>query len=93
MIQTKGTINIGLANYTDPLLNVYFGSATKFTPSQGIAQVGTITVNEKVSTFNAVANVGTYNYEGANPSFDAIQNAVLAGLATDYPTCTFSISE
>ena len=91
MIQTQGTITIGLANYENPLLNIYFGSATKFTPSQGIAQVGTITISEEVSTFNAVANVGTYDYVSENPSFDEVQNAVLAGLAIDYPTCTFAI--
>lgn len=91
MIQTSGTIAIGLANYSDPLLNVYFGSATKFTPSQGIAQIGTITTNEEVSTFNAVTNVGTYDYVGDNPSFEQVQNAVLEGLAIDFPNCTFAI--
>lgn len=91
MIQTSGTITIGLANYADPLLNVYFGSATKFTPSQGIAQIGTITTNDEVSTFNAVTNVGTYDYLSENPSFDEVQNAVLLGLAIDFPTCTFAI--
>ena len=93
MIQATGTIlsSDGVSEYVNPLINIYFNSSSKFTPTLGVAQVGKITGEGETTSFNPVAQIGTYNYTLANPSFDQVQAVVLAGLQADYPEVTFSI--
>lgn len=92
MIQGNGTLTMGVVSYINPLINIWMLSPSKYQPTQGVAQIGF--VQETTSTtnsFNAVTSCGTYNYDGINPSFDDVQNAVLLGLQNDYPMVTFVI--
>jgi hypothetical protein len=95
MIQATGIIkdSNGVSEYVNPLINVYMNSSSKFTPTIGVAQVGKLITNgeEQPSSFSPVSQVGTYEYTLANPSFEEIQNVVLAGLQADYPEVTFTI--
>jgi hypothetical protein len=93
MIQAKGTIlsSDGISEYVNPLINVYFNSISKFQPTLGIAQVGKIVTNNNIESFNAVAQIATYEYNGQNPTFEQVQAIVLAGLQQDYPTVIFEI--
>jgi len=95
MIQSTGTIigQDGISKYTDLVINVYFASPSKYTPSIGVAQVGIFTeaTESEPANFNAIAKLGVYTYEGVDPSFTEVQNAVLAGLQADYPNVTFEI--
>ena len=95
MIQANGIIkdSNGVTEYSNPLINVYMNSGSKFTPTLGVAQVGKIVTQGETESFNAIASIGTYQYTLANPSFEEIQNVVLAGLQADYPEVTFSIIE
>jgi hypothetical protein len=95
MIQANGIIHDsnGVTEYANPLINVYMNSGSKFTPTLGVAQVGKIVTQGETESFNAIASIGTYQYTLANPSFEEIQNVVLAGLEADYPEVTFSIIE
>jgi len=93
MIQSLGIIHDsnGVTEYANPLINVYMNSGSKFTPTLGVAQVGKIVTQGENESFNPVAQIGTYQYTLANPSFEEIQNVVLAGLQADYPEVTFTI--
>lgn len=93
MIQANGTIldANGVSEYVNPLINVYLNSSSKFQPTLGVAQVGKITGEGETLSFNAVAQIGIYNYTLENPSFEEVQNVVLEGLRADYPNVTFSI--
>jgi hypothetical protein len=93
MIQSLGIIkdSNGVTEYANPLINVYMNSGSKFTPTLGVAQVGKIVTQGENESFNPVAQIGTYQYTLANPSFEEIQNVVLAGLQADYPEVTFTI--
>jgi hypothetical protein len=93
MIQANGIIkdSNGVTEYSNPLINVYMNSGSKFVPTIGVAQVGKIVEQNQSESFNAVAQVGTYEYTLANPSFEEVQNVVLAGLQADYPEVTFTI--
>ena len=93
MIQANGIIkdSNGVTEYSNPLINVYMNSGSKFTPTLGVAQVGKIVTQGETESFNAIASIGTYQYTLANPSFEEIQNVVLAGLQADYPEVTFTI--
>jgi hypothetical protein len=93
MIQANGIIkdSNGVTEYSNPLINVYMNSGSKFTPTLGVAQVGKIVTQGENESFNPVAQIGTYQYTLANPSFEEIQNVVLAGLQADYPEVTFTI--
>jgi hypothetical protein len=93
MIQANGIIHDsnGVTEYSNPLINVYMNSGSKFTPTLGVAQVGKIVTQGETESFNAIASIGTYQYTLANPSFEEIQNVVLAGLQADYPEVTFTI--
>ena len=95
MISFLGTIvaQDGVSEYKDATINVYMNSSSKFTPSIGVAQVGKLipATEYQSASFNPVAQIGTYEYTLANPSFEEIQNVVLAGLQADYPEVTFSI--
>jgi hypothetical protein len=93
MIQAKGIIkdSNGVTEYANPLINVYFNSSSKFVPTIGVAQVGKIVNQGENKNFNPIAQIGTYNYTLENPSFDEIQNIVLAGLQADYLDVTFTI--
>jgi hypothetical protein len=93
MIQANGIIHDsnGVTEYSNPLINVYMNSGSKFTPTLGVAQVGKIVTQGENESFNAIASIGTYEYTLANPSFEEIQNVVLAGLQADYPEVTFTI--
>jgi hypothetical protein len=93
MIQAKGIIkdSNGVTEYANPLINVYFNSSSKFVPTIGVAQVGKIVEQNQSKNFNAIASIGTYNYTLENPSFEQIQNIVLAGLQADYLDVTFTI--
>ncbi len=95
MIQGLGVVHDsnGVTEYANPLINVYMNSSSKFTPSIGVAQVGKLipATEYQSASFNPVAQIGTYEYTLANPSFEEIQNVVLAGLEADYPEVTFSI--
>jgi hypothetical protein len=93
MIQANGIIKDanGVTEYANPLINVYFNSSSKFVPTIGVAQVGKLVTQDETESFNPVAQVGTYNYTLANPSFDEVQAVVLAGLEADYPQVTFTI--
>jgi hypothetical protein len=93
MIQANGIIkdSNGVTEYVNPLINVYFNSSSKFTPTIGVAQVGKLVTQGETESFNPVAQVGTYNYTLANPSFDEVQAVVLSGLEADYPQVTFAI--
>jgi hypothetical protein len=93
MIQAKGIIqdSNGVTEYSNPLINVYFNSSSKFVPTIGVAQVGKITGEGEAESFNIVAQIGTYEYTLENPSFEQVQNVVLAGLQADYSDVTFTI--
>lgn len=93
MIQSLGTIvsQDGVSEYKDALINIYMNSGSKFQPTLGVAQVGKIVGEGETEGFNAVAQIGTYEYVDANPSFEEVQAAVLAGLKLDYPQVTFTI--
>jgi hypothetical protein len=93
MIQSLGIIkdSNGVTEYANPLINVYMNSGSKFQPTLGVAQVGKIVTQGETESFNPVAQIGTYEYTLANPSFEEIQNVVLAGLQADYPEVTFTI--
>ena len=95
MIQANGIIHDsnGVTEYSNPLINVYMNSGSKFTPTLGVAQVGKLVeaTEYQSASFNPVAQIGTYEYTGGNPSFEEVQNAVLAGLQADYPEVTFTI--
>jgi hypothetical protein len=93
MIQANGIIkdSNGVTEYSNPLINVYFNSGSKFVPTIGVAQVGKIVEQNQSESFNAIASIGTYNYTLENPSFEEVQNVVLAGLQKDYSDVTFTI--
>jgi hypothetical protein len=93
MIQANGIIkdSNGVTEYSNPLINVYMNSGSKFQPTLGVAQVGKIVTQGETESFNPVAQIGTYEYTLANPSFEEVQNVVLAGLQADYPEVTFTI--
>ena len=93
MIQANGVIldANGVSEYSNPLINVYFNSSSKFVPTIGVAQVGKIVEQNQSESFNAIASIGTYNYTLENPSFEQVQNVVLAGLKLDYPSVEFLI--
>ena len=93
MIQSLGIIkdSNGVTEYSNPLINIYMNSGSKFQPTLGVAQVGKIVTQGETESFNPVAQIGTYEYTGGNPSFEEIQNVVLAGLQADYPEVTFTI--
>jgi hypothetical protein len=95
MIQGSGVVHDsnGVTEYANPLINVYMNSGSKFTPTLGVAQVGKLVeaTEYQSASFNPVAQIGTYEYTLANPSFEEIQNVVLAGLQADYPEVTFTI--
>ncbi len=93
MIQSLGIIkdSNGVTEYSNPLINIYFNSSSKFQPTLGVAQVGKIVTQGENESFNPVASIGTYECTLANPSFLEVQDVVLAGLQADYPEVTFSI--
>jgi hypothetical protein len=95
MIKVTGIIPAqdGVSEYKDPIINVYMNSSSKFTPTLAVAQVGKLTeaTETQPASFSPVAAVGTYEYTEPNPSFEAVQLVVLAGLKKDYPTVTFEI--
>jgi hypothetical protein len=93
MIQANGIIKDlnGVTEYSNPLINIYMNSGSKFQPTLGVAQVGKIVTQGETESFNPVAQVGTYEYTLENPSFEEVQNVVLEGLEADYPQVTFSI--
>ena len=95
MIQADGIIkdSNGVTEYSNPLINVYMNSGSKFQPTLGVAQVGKLVMQGETESFNAVAQIGTYEYTLENPSFLEVQQEVLAGLEADYPQVTFSIIE
>ena len=95
MIQANGIIkdSNGVTEYSNPLINVYMNSGSKFVPTIGVAQVGKIVTQGENESFNPVAQIGTYQYTLENPSFLEVQQAVLTGLEADYPQVTFSIIE
>jgi hypothetical protein len=95
MIQANGIIkdSNGVTEYSNPLINVYMNSGSKFVPTIGVAQVGKIVTQGETESFNPVAQIGNYEYTLENPSFLEVQQAVLTGLETDYPEVTFSIIE
>lgn len=88
MIQATGTINLnnGLQS-TNPIINIYLISLDKFKPTLGIAQIGSV----ESDSFNAVIEIGRYEYIGENPSFEDVQSSVLLGLSNDYPEVTFEV--
>lgn len=88
MIQATGTINLnnGLQS-TNPIINIYLISSDKFKPTLGIAQIGSV----ESDSFNAVVEIGKYEYIGDNPSFEDVQSSVLLGLSNDYPEVTFEV--
>ena len=93
MIQSNGVIldANGVSEYINPLINVYFNSSSKFVPTIGVAQVGKITGEGEAESFNIVSQIGTYEYTLKNPSFEEVQQVVLAGLQLDYPSVEFTI--
>ena len=93
MIQANGVIldANGVSEYVNPLINIYMNSGSKFQPTIGVAQVGKVVAQGETESFNAVAQIGTYEYTLPNPSFEQVQAAVLAGLQADYPTVTFTL--
>jgi hypothetical protein len=93
MIQANGVIldANGISEYVNPLINVYFNSSSKFVPTIGVAQVGKITGEGEAESFNIVSQIGTYEYTLENPSFEEVQQVVLAGLQADYSDVTFTI--
>lgn len=93
MIQGLGVVHDsnGVAEYANPLINIYMNSGSKFQPTLGVAQVGKIVTQGENESFNPVAQIGTYECTLANPSFLEVQDVVLAGLQADYPEVTFTI--
>jgi hypothetical protein len=93
MIQANGIIkdSNGVTEYSNPLINVYMNSNSKFVPTIGVAQVGKIVEQNQSESFNPIAQIGTYEYTLENPSFEEVQNVVLAGLQADYSDVTFTI--
>lgn len=95
MIKCTGTITLsdGVSQLKDPMVNIYMVSANKFQSAYGVAQAGKVieATEHTAAGFQAITNIGTYNDEGANPSFEAVQATVLAGLTADYPSVTFEV--
>jgi hypothetical protein len=93
MIQANGIIHDsnGVTEYSNPLINIYMNSGSKFVPTIGVAQVGKIVTQGETESFNPVAQIGTYEYTLENPSFLELQQVVLTGLEADYPEVTFTI--
>jgi len=95
MIKSTGIIPAqdGVSEYKNPIINVYMNSSSKFVPTLAVAQVGKLieATETQPASFSPVAAIGTYQYTEPNPSFEAIQLVVLAGLQADYPTITFEI--
>jgi hypothetical protein len=93
MIQANGIIKDinGVTEYVNPLINVYFNSSSKFVPTIGVAQIGKIVLQGESESFNIIASIATYEYTLQNPSFEEVQNVVLAGLQADYPSVKFTI--
>lgn len=95
MIQANGVIldSNGVSEYVNPLINVYMNSGSKFQPTIGVAQVGKVVeaTDYQTASFNAVAQIGSYEYNFINPSFEDVQNLVLIGLINDYPNVEFII--
>lgn len=94
MIQASGTITIGIAQYTNPVINVYMTSASKYVDTLGIAQIGIINqaTEDSKKEFIPLAIAGTYLYSNPNPSFEEVQDAVISGLEKDYPSVIFDKS-
>jgi hypothetical protein len=93
MIQANGIIkdSNGVTEYSNPLINVYMNSGSKFLPTIGVAQVGKFVGELENESFETIANIGTYKYTLQNPSFEEVQNVVLSGLKLDYPSVEFLI--
>jgi hypothetical protein len=93
MIQATGIITSkdGVTEFKNALINVCLNANSKFEPTSGIAQVGKIIEVNGSSKFEGVCNIGVYEYNLPNPSFNDVQNCVLEGLKKDYPSVTFKI--
>ena len=94
MIQATGAIpcNNGIANFTNPVINVYLNTPNKYSPTIAVAQVGKIiNRSETNESFEVVEEICTSKFEIKNPSFEAVQNLLLTDLQAKYPTVTFEV--
>jgi hypothetical protein len=94
MIQATGTVpsSNGIASYTNPLINVYLHTSSKFSPTIAVAQVGKIiSQGEENENFDPVEQICTSAFDLKNPSFEVVQNLLLADLKDKYPAVTFEI--
>lgn len=94
MIQATGTIpsNNGIAEFQNPVINVYVNTANKYNPTIAVAQVGKVVTNiENQESFEAVEAICTSEYQIKNPSFEAVQNLLLADLQAKFETVTFEV--
>ena len=94
MIQATGAIpcNNGIANFTNPVINVYLNTPNKYSPTIAVAQVGKIiNKGETNESFEVVEEICTSKFEIKNPSFEQVQNLLLVDLQTKYPTVTFEV--
>ena len=94
MIQATGTITIGVAEYINPLINIYFSSPQKYNPTYVVAQIGEVVdvmVDfEPKQKFIDSEPLEEYFFNITNPSFDVIQPLVIADLSKKYPSVTFT---
>jgi hypothetical protein len=94
MIQATGTVpsSNGIASYTNPLINVYLHTSSKFSPTIAVAQVGRITgQGEENENFEPVEQICTSAFDLKNPNFEAVQALLLADLQAKFPTVTFEV--
>jgi hypothetical protein len=94
MIQATGQIpcSNGIANFSNPVINVYLNTPNKYSPTIAVAQVGKIlNRGEDNESFEIVEEICTSKYEIKNPSFEAVQNLLLTDLQAKYPTVTFEV--
>ncbi len=99
MIKATGIITLqdGVSQLKDPMINIYMVSQNKFVAAYGVAQAGKVI--EKTETqpesFQSITNIGgesgDWKVETPNPTFEQVQDVCLAGLKKKYPTVTFEI--
>lgn len=94
MIKVTGTINSknGVAQYVNPILNIYMASPSKYSKTMAFAQVGKLeNEGEPNENFTPVEEIFRNEYELKNPTFDNVQALLQADLEAAYPNLTFEI--
>lgn len=93
MIKATGLIpsTNGIAEFKNPIINVYVSTVNKYSPTTAVAQVGKETLHDNQQVFEAVENICTSEYQIKNPSFEAVQALLLADLQAKFPKVIFEV--